>query len=61
MVQVDHTPADVLIVDRFRRPVIGRPWVTVAIDLATRTIPAFFVGMERPGAATVALLVTLCS
>lgn len=58
LVQIDHTPADVLIVDRFTRRVIGRPWLSVAIDLATRTIPAFFVGLERPGAATVALLLS---
>ena len=30
----------------------------MAIDLATRTVPAFFIGMERPGAGTVALLVS---
>lgn len=58
IVQIDHTPADVLIVDRFTRRTIGRPWLTVAIDLATRTIPAFFVGLERPSAATVALLLS---
>ena len=58
IVQIDHTPADVLIVDRFTRRAIGRPWLTVAIDLATRTIPAFFVGLERPSAATVALLLS---
>ena len=49
-----HTQADV----PHRRPlhckVIGRPWLSVAIDLATRTVPAFFIGMERPGAGTVA-------
>ncbi len=58
VVQIDHTQADVLIVDRFTRKVIGRPWLTLAIDLATRTVPGFFVAMERPGAATVALLVS---
>ena len=35
IVQIDHTQADVLIVDRFTRKVIGRPWLSVAIDLAT--------------------------
>ncbi|HET9643447.1 MAG TPA: hypothetical protein VFP68_08845 [Burkholderiaceae bacterium] len=58
IVQIDHTQADVLVVDRFTRKVIGRPWITLAIDLATRTVPAFFLGMERPSAATVALLVS---
>jgi len=58
IVQIDHTQADVLVVDRFTRKVIGRPWITLAIDLATRTVPAFFLGMERPSSATVALLVS---
>lgn len=58
IVQIDHTQADVFVVDRFSRRVIGRPWLSVAIDLATRCIVAFFLGMERPGAATVALLVS---
>ncbi|MFV8598599.1 Mu transposase C-terminal domain-containing protein [Ralstonia pseudosolanacearum] len=58
IVQIDHTQADVLVVDRFSRRVIGRPWLSVAIDLATRCVVAFFLGMERPSAATVALLVS---
>ncbi|MCW5232329.1 Mu transposase C-terminal domain-containing protein [Verminephrobacter eiseniae] len=58
IVQIDHTPADVIIVDRVTRQPIGRPWLTLAIDLATRTVPAFFVGLERPSAATVALLIS---
>lgn len=58
IVQIDHTQADVLIVDERDRKVIGRPWLSVAIDLASRTVPAFFIGMERPSAATVALLMS---
>ncbi|KAA0080907.1 transposase [Paraburkholderia sp. T12-10] len=58
IVQIDHTQADVFVVDRFSRRVISRPWLSVAIDLATRCIVAFYLGMERPSAATVALLVS---
>jgi putative transposase len=58
VVQIDHTQADVFVVDRFSRRTIGRPWLSVAIDLATRCVVAFFVGMERPNAATVAILVS---
>lgn len=58
VVQIDHTQSDVMVVDRFTRQSIGRPWLSLAIDLATRTVPGFFVGMERPSAATVALLVS---
>ena len=58
VVQIDHTQSDVTVLDRFTRKPIGRPWLTLAIDLATRTVPAFFVGMERPNAATVAMLIS---
>nr|WP_256983510.1 Mu transposase C-terminal domain-containing protein [Caballeronia sordidicola] len=58
VVQVDHTQADVLVVDPLSRRPIGRPWLSLAIDVATRCVVGFHVGMERPGAATVALLLT---
>ncbi len=58
IVQVDHTQADVMVVDAASRRPIGRPWLSVAIDVASRSVVGFYVGMERPGAATVALLLT---
>jgi len=58
IVQVDHTQADVLVVDPVSRQPIGRPWLSLAIDVATRCVMGFHVDMERPGAATVALLLT---
>lgn len=58
IVQIDHTQADVFIVDRFTRRLIGRPWLSLAIDLATRCVVGFFLGMERPHAGTVALLIS---
>jgi putative transposase len=35
LVQIDHTPADVMIVDSKHRQSIGRPWLSLAIDVAT--------------------------
>ncbi|WP_420482628.1 Mu transposase C-terminal domain-containing protein [Burkholderia cepacia] len=58
IVQVDHTQADVVLVSEHDRQVIGRPWLTIALDVATRCVLSFYVGMERPGAATVGLLLT---
>lgn len=58
IVQVDHTQADVLLVSEFDRKVIGRPWLTIALDVATRCVLSFYVSMERPCAATVGLLLT---
>ena len=58
IVQVDHTQADAFVVDRWTRRTIGRPWLSVAIDVATRCVVAIYLGMERPNAATVALLIS---
>jgi putative transposase len=55
IVQSDHTQADVFLVDEWVRRSMGRPWLSVAIDLATRCVVGIYVGMERPNAATVAL------
>ncbi|WP_244127889.1 TniB family NTP-binding protein [Burkholderia gladioli] len=48
VVQVDHTQADVLVVDPVTRRPIGRPWLSLAIDVASRCVVGFYVGMERP-------------
>lgn len=58
IVQIDHTLADVFVVDEVTRKPIGRPWLSISIDIATRTVVGVFVAMERPSAATVALLLT---
>lgn len=58
IVQVDHTLADVILVDELYRRPIGRPWLSLAVDVATRCVVGVYVGMDRPNAATVALLLT---
>ena len=58
LVQVDHTQADVFVVDEATRRPLGRPWLSVAIDVATRCVMAVDLQMERPNAASVALLLT---
>jgi putative transposase len=56
--QIDHTLADVIIVDRHGRP-IGRPWLTVVIDVCTRMVAAFYVGLEAPSSIRVATTLDL--
>ena len=58
IVQIDHTQADAFVVDPWFRRLIGRPWLTLAIDIASRCVVGFYVGMERPNAGTVALLLS---
>jgi putative transposase len=56
VVQIDHTLADVLLIDPHSRRPIGRPTFTVAIDVATRCVMGFCLSLEAPSS----LLVALC-
>jgi putative transposase len=56
--QIDHTLADVIVVDQDGRP-IGRVWLTVVIDVCTRMIVAFYIGLEPPSAIRVATTLDL--
>ena len=58
VVQIDHTRADIILVDRFERKPIGRPWVTLAIDIATRMVTGYYVSFEAPSRLSVALCLT---
>lgn len=58
VVQIDHTPADVILVDSFERKAIGRPWVTLAIDIATRMITGYHVSLDAPSRLSIALCLT---
>jgi putative transposase len=55
VVQIDHTPVDVIVVDAVHRLPIGRPWLTLAVDVATRVVVGFYVSMEAPSSTSVAL------
>ena len=58
VVQIDHTPADIILVDSFERKPIGRPWVTLAIDIATRMVTGYHVSFDAPSRLSVALCLT---
>ena len=54
-VQMDHTVVDLEVVDeQYRRP-IGRPYVTAAIDVASRGVAGLVVTLEAPSALSVGL------
>jgi putative transposase len=57
LVQIDHTLADVMIVDSHHRRSIGRPWLSLAVDVATRAVLGFHVGLEAPSDLAVALCI----
>lgn len=56
--QIDHTPVDLIIVDEIYRQPIGRPYITIAIDVFSRSIPGFCLTLERPSALSVGLCLT---
>jgi putative transposase len=54
-VEIDHTLVDTHIVDAKDRGPLGRPWLTVAIDVFTRVILGFILTLESPSRLSVAL------
>jgi putative transposase len=55
VVQMDHATVDIELVDeRFRRPV-GRPHLTLAIDVYSRMVVGFYLSFDEPGAAAAGL------
>jgi len=55
VVQIDHTRVDIIVVDPFSREPIGRPWITLAIDVYSRCIAGFCLTLEPPSAVSVGL------
>lgn len=58
IVQIDHTKADVTVVDPVTRRPVGRPTLTVAIDVNTRMVIGFHLSLEPPSLLSVALCLT---
>ena len=58
IVQIDHTKADVTVVDPVTRRPLGRPTLTVAIDVNSRMILGFHLSLEPPSLLSVALCLT---
>ncbi|RUO42680.1 transposase [Aliidiomarina taiwanensis] len=58
VIQIDHTPVDLIIVDDESRQPIGRPWITVAIDIFSRCITGYYIGLEAPNANSVAMCIS---
>jgi putative transposase len=55
LVQIDHTPGDIILVDDVQRLPIGRPWITVAIDVFSRMVAGFYVSLDAPSALSAGL------
>lgn len=53
VVQIDHTPLDIILVDDVHRLPLMRPWVTMAIDVYSRMVVGFYVSFDSPSAVSV--------
>jgi len=49
VVQIDHTPVDIILVDEERREALKRPWLTLAMDVYSRLVVGFYLSFETPG------------
>jgi len=57
VVQIDHTPADIILVDDLYRKPIGRPWITLAMDLFSRMVVGYYLSFDPPSETSVAMCV----
>jgi putative transposase len=49
VVQIDHTKLDIDVVDEATRLPIGRPWITVGIDVFSRMVTGYYLSLDPPG------------
>jgi putative transposase len=57
VVQIDHTKLDIELVDDDTRKPIGRPWLTLAIDVYSRMVTGFYLSLDPPSAFSVGMCV----
>lgn len=58
VVQIDHTPVDIILVDEVFRQPFNRPYLTVAIDVFSRMIVGINISFDPPGAMGTGLCVS---
>lgn len=57
VIQIDHTPVDIILVDDIHRKPIGRPWLTVAIDVYSRMVTGYYLSFDPPSGTSVAMCI----
>ncbi|MCG9065633.1 Mu transposase C-terminal domain-containing protein [Laribacter hongkongensis] len=55
VVQIDHTPMDVIVVDDVHRLPIGRPYLTLAVDVFSKMVMGFYISLDPAGALSTGL------
>lgn len=57
-VQIDHTLVNVILRDEKTGCILGRPWITVAIDTYSRMVVGYYISFEVPGGIGTGLCVS---
>lgn len=60
VVQIDHTLADIILVDQVERKPLARPWLTLAIDVMTRVVLGAYVSFDAPSVLSIGLCLDHC-
>lgn len=58
VVQIDHTPADIIVVDEEQRLPIGRPTITLATDVFSRMVVGIYLSLEAPSALAAGMCIS---
>ncbi len=58
IVQIDHTPMDVIIVDDVHRLPIGRPYLTLATDIFSRMVVGFYISLDPPSSLSTGICIS---
>jgi putative transposase len=52
-VEIDHTPLDIIVIDKNTTIPLGRPWMSLAIDRYSRMIVGFYLSFNAPSSHSV--------
>lgn len=52
-IEIDHTPIDLIVIDAVTGLQMGRPWMSIATDKASRMIMGFYLSFNTPSAHSV--------
>lgn len=58
VVQIDHTPMDVIVVDDDDRKPINRPYLTCAIDVYSKVVVGYYISLDPVGALSTGLCIS---
>lgn len=58
LIQIDHTMVDIMLVDEIHRISIGRPWITLAIDVFSRMVAGWYISFDPPGTLSTGICIT---